>query len=385
MNRAALRRFEFFDVDTISEDISATLGCVPTCAVAEGGMLIFGDDIGNILFADQDFRVSDRRSKIFKGKIRGLAYLLDPLQSNRQYIVALGDDFRTGELPLQAIKVYIASDLSRPLYVINVTSGDSNVTSFAVLGDGNEIAVGYSNGRVLLYLWPFFRDSTQSRSAIPPPIVLLEKHSYPVAALHFCDTTPLLSPTQVDHVVRLFITLETKQVTVETEADMIASMIEEDDIEHAGIIVFDTSFTLPSTAGYPSSASLPPTPPLFTPHRDPKALDSRGSGALNVSYMRVGGVGGELVVGRPEGVCTYTVDDRGGAMAVFGEKLALCSVGRYALVVSVEDKSGGTANAATTGSTKRKPQVNIYDIRNKIICGTFRRVYVPSSDRVLMT
>lgn len=25
MNRAALRRFEFFDVDTISEDISATL------------------------------------------------------------------------------------------------------------------------------------------------------------------------------------------------------------------------------------------------------------------------------------------------------------------------------------------------------------------------
>ncbi|RYG91656.1 hypothetical protein EON65_59335, partial [archaeon] len=167
---------------------------MPTCAVAEGGMLIFGDDIGNILFADQDFRVSDRRSKIFKGKVKGLTYLLDPLQSNRQYIVALGDDFRTGELPLQSIKVYMVSDLSRPLYVINVTSGDSNVTSFAVLGDGNEIAVGYSNGRVLLYLWPFFRDSTQSRSAIPPPIVLLEKHTYPVSALHFCDATPLLTP-----------------------------------------------------------------------------------------------------------------------------------------------------------------------------------------------
>eukprot|EP01039_Chlorochromonas_danica_P001618 gene1625-1767_t len=370
MNRAALRRFEFFDVDVVSEDIVNTLGVAPTCAVAEGGMLIFGDDNGNIIFTDRDLRVTERRSKAFKGKVRGLAYLLDPQRSNRQYVIAVGEDFRPYENapPVYLVKVYSTTDLSRPMYVLNATAaGDATLTAFAVQHDGNEIALGYSNGKVLLYLGQFLKDNSQSRQSTIAPIVLLDRHIHAVSSLDFCDGP--LTKTE-DRIVRLYVTLDTKNTAMESEDELLAKVLEEDDIEGAGIIVYDTSYTLNATR---SGLVLNAT-------RDPKALDRRGSSALCSSYMR--GTG-ELILARQEAICAYTCEDRAGALAVFGEKLCLSAAGRYALVVSIEEKTtGSTSSAAAPSSKAKRPTVTIYDLKHKLICGTFKRYYLPVNDRV---
>lgn len=119
-------------------------------------MLIFGDENGSIILADRDFHINDRRSRVFKGRVRGLAYILDPQKSNRQYIIAIGEDSRSDGTnqngQVYTIKVFATTDLSRPMYVLNATVPDAYMTAFAVQHDGNEIAVGYSSGKVLLFL-----------------------------------------------------------------------------------------------------------------------------------------------------------------------------------------------------------------------------------------
>ena len=68
-----------------------------TCAVAEHGVLIFGDESGNVSITDRNFTSVERRCKLFKGQISGLAYVYDPSNSNRQYVIAIGDDARSKE------------------------------------------------------------------------------------------------------------------------------------------------------------------------------------------------------------------------------------------------------------------------------------------------
>lgn len=355
-------------------------------------MLIFGDESGHITFADRDFHVSDRRHKIFKGEVLSLAYLFDPSNSNRQFIFAVGDDSRAKEIsheetmmagggipPIYMIKIYASSDMNRPIQVINATtSGESVLTSFAVTLDGNEIAVGYSNGRVVLYPGPFFKDSTQSRPGAPT-VLFQPNHGAPVSSLYFCEFT---SKSQDERKVKLFVVLDTKEDEVDDEMTRASLMnkpagmelgVEVEDINKAGIVVFDTSYTFAN----PSKNSV-----VLAPRADPKALDNRGAPALCTSFMKTTG---ELMVSRNEALFTYTVEDRGGALAIFGEKLCLSAVSRYTMVVSIDDKpipleGGNSSNAAVK---PRKPNVNIYDLKNKIICGTTRKYTLPANDRVL--
>lgn len=79
-----------------------------------------------------------------------------------------------------------------------------------------------------------------------------------------------------------------------------------------GIIVFDTSM---------SSV-------FFTPslRRTPHALDDLGAKKGCSSFMRDTS---ELVVGREEGVFSYSIDDRGGAAGLEGVKQSVGAVGRY--------------------------------------------------------
>lgn len=68
---------------------------MPTCAAAEGGMLIFGDNTGNIIISDRNFHISERKHKVFRGEVKGVCYLFDPSNHSRQYIIALGDDSKS--------------------------------------------------------------------------------------------------------------------------------------------------------------------------------------------------------------------------------------------------------------------------------------------------
>lgn len=169
--------------------------------------------------------------------------------------------------------------------------------------------------------------------------------------------------------------------------------------------MFDTSVVMnPSGTAFVSSARHPP-----------KVLDERGASVKCSSLMK--GTS-ELVVGRGEAVYNYSVEDRGGALAIFGEKLSVCAVGRYTLVVSVDEKQAPpTATAAGAGATAgaaslpasgastpvnagsaaantqpppppadnkpRKPNVNIYDLKNKIICGTTKKYQLPVGEKIV--
>jgi hypothetical protein len=120
MNRSAFRRFEFFDVDTVSENIQLALGGQPTCAVADGGMLIFGDDNGHIIFSDRNFHISERKHKAFRGEVKGISYIFEGLSANqsRQYIIAIGDDSKPraeGDAPTPALML-----IKVCMYCVNV-------------------------------------------------------------------------------------------------------------------------------------------------------------------------------------------------------------------------------------------------------------------------
>lgn len=70
----------------------ARQGSRPTCAVAEGGMLLFGDGDGHICISDRTIHIADRKHKAFRGAVLGIAYIFDPTNPRRQYVVAVGDD-----------------------------------------------------------------------------------------------------------------------------------------------------------------------------------------------------------------------------------------------------------------------------------------------------
>ena len=52
---------------------------------------MFGDRTGHLIVSDRNFHISGRY-KVFRGDVKGLAYLYDPTSLNKQYIVVLGDD-----------------------------------------------------------------------------------------------------------------------------------------------------------------------------------------------------------------------------------------------------------------------------------------------------
>jgi hypothetical protein len=166
-----------------------------TAIVAEGGMLLFGDELGRITLTGRDIQTQsspdDRvdSKQVFRGPVYGLSYIFDPKNHNKQYIIAIGDDNpsaanrRTatasgeeksdpsGGNPSQGnsavIKVFNASDLSRPMqsFAAGYTglSASAKVASFAVLSDGSQIVVGFSNGAITLFVGNFFKDLPQNR------------------------------------------------------------------------------------------------------------------------------------------------------------------------------------------------------------------------------
>lgn len=379
MNRAAFRKFDFFEFDVITQNLSSAIGGVPTCAVAESGLLIFGDELGNIIFADRDLKVSERKHKIFNGEVLGLAYVLDTANQNRQYIVALGDDARptydataaynaspVSATPVYIIKVFSITDFQHPVQVINATVNDGLVTSFAVHSEGLEVAVGYSNGKVLVFTNVVSRDS-QGRAQTPT--VLLTNHFAGVSNLFFCESNSKSSEMKR---IKLFVVMDTRDSQVDTAGQM--NDLDQDDIEHAGIIVFDVSLSLlPNKSTY-----------VISPRQSPKALDDKGASKFNACFFKATS---ELVVARNEALYTYTVEDKGGATAMFGDKMCLHCVGRYTLIVSMEEKNTAvTGDGNTSGMTSnkaRRAMINIYDTKNRFICFSSKKQF-PANDKVAM-
>lgn len=134
----------------------------------------------------------------------------------RQYVIAAGDEYSPpetssntlgpvssadAELPdgaavtasspsRFAVKIFQASDMSRPLQAFLVTQSCVQghvLTAFSVNSDCTLISVGFSNGALMLYGGHFLQDHSLGPRAPPAPIVLFPSHQAPISALHFCE------------------------------------------------------------------------------------------------------------------------------------------------------------------------------------------------------
>lgn len=221
---------------------------------------------------------------------------------------------------LTALQIYAASDFVRPLHVLNATVNDAVLTSFAVLSDGYQIAVGYENGAVILFSGRYLQEVSNTPIRNAAYTTLQTSHAHPVTSLHFVEVP---SKKTVDRRIRLFAVMDTPDipaVDLSQAEDPNASAarppdpgLNGDDPKFAGVLIFDTSVT----AAPGNSTDFVPAP------RHPvRVLDERGAPARCATIMR--GLS-ELVVARNEAVYNYSIEDRGGALAIPGDKQCICA------------------------------------------------------------
>jgi hypothetical protein len=422
--RVQWRRFAFFDRDVISENIKAkNVDSSITCAVAEGGTLVFGDAMGHIYIADRDLELGEVKHKVFRGEVKGVSYLLDA-QHKRQFIVTAGNDSRPRTaadgtvIPnLNAsyvVKIFNVADMSRPMNAFLAATGPENahavLTAFAVTPDGTQIALGFSNRTILLYSGPFLKEGAMLRQ-VPPEILFPPRNTLlPVTGLHFCELnngggsggggkgpsssssfsssssssqpeaggngnnsnrtadklrrTRLFAVLDIDAAVAaaadansapdyfseagndeevrqlypgVFGNPKTKNMHGLNDDGSPLSASDVIDLAEGGVFVFDTTVSV----SYRGGTAMVLAPPGG--RRAVTVLDDRGGGLHCSSLMKASS---ELLVGRAEGVFSYSVDDRGAAAGFEGDKQCIATVGSYVLVASSDLKSKRTGITA---------------------------------------
>ena len=205
--------------------------------------------------------------------------------------------------------------------MLNATVNDAIVTSFAVLHDGQQIAVGYDNGAVILFSGKYFQEVSSTPIRNSAFTTLLTSHAYPVTSLHFCEVP---SKRNADRRIHLFAVMDVPDAPVmdlsqdrdNGEQGTVFTRppdpgLNGEDPKYAGVLIFDTS--LITTGGQELSGPL---------KHIVRVLDERGAAAHCATFMRGQS---ELVVARNEAVYNYSVEDKGGALAISGDKLCLCS------------------------------------------------------------
>ena len=331
--------------------------------------MLLGDSNGNITLADRNFKISWTQ-KAFSGPVRGVSYVYDVLNPRKQYVISVGEESnRTSSSgidskaqstnDLYVIKVFVTTNMSHPIQAFHAASaiqGDSTLTNFAVTSNGFQIVVGFSCGSVVLFSGNFLADGSSGRQYVPQ--ILIHNHRYAVSGLHFCE---LFNSSKVssDRYVRLYVVLNTDeersrsndQPTTINGGGVLSPELA--DMSDAGILVFDTSYSAAAGGGGAISRVAP------------KVLDFRGSSPQCSSLMKHTA---ELVVGREEGVFSYSVEDRGGAAGFEGQKQCITAVGRYVLVGCMDEKT-------------KRTMITIYDLRNKFISMSH---LLPLGETVLM-
>jgi hypothetical protein len=212
------------------------------------------------------------------------------------------------------LQVFATNDLSHPIQAFLVSSPSlqdtSPLTGFAVTSNGYQIALGFASGAILLFSGNFLVEGSVGRQYVPQP--LLHGHKFAVSGLYFCELNfNTVKAATSDRNVRLFAVLNGEasggnSSTQQPHADP--------EIADAGILAFDTSF---STYGGGIGGAINRLPT--------RVLDFVGATPQCSSLMKQTY---ELVVGREEGVFSYSIEDRGGAAGFEGEKQCVAAVGR---------------------------------------------------------
>lgn len=247
--------------------------------------------------------------------------------------------------------------------------------------DCSQIAVGYSTGAIVLYQvnnGNYGRERDHAFNNAFSTVVLLPSHASAVTSLHFAELPiqPQTTATPSSHrrLIRLFVTFAAStrdsdaSVSTQKAAEESSGSPYGSEVDQAGILVFDTS-TLNGIVNINSSSV--------------KVLDERGALSHCSTFIKATC---ELVIARSEAVYNYSVDDRGAAMAVSGDKICVCAAGRYTLIASIDDKSAATSAEIAGGLQKpRRPVINIFDLKNKIICGTAKKYQLAMNEKILFS
>jgi hypothetical protein len=435
-SRVQWRRFAFFDKDVVNERIDSSFDSVPTSARAEGGMLVFGDANGNIFITDHNFQMQGaQKFKAFRGEVKAVSYLFDSGNQRQQFVVAVGDDSRPriaadgtvvpSITKSYVIKVFNLADVSRPVNAFLASPGIDDtalLTSFSVMQDGSQIAVGFSNRAVLLFSGSFLKEGAMLRNMQPEVILSPRPALMPITGLHFCEISTKQKKTAVSNdnnirsldskknsnsssnsdagngnksrpepvkrMTRLFVVIDIDTaVAAAADANSVPYLEGNDDenmrqqypgtfgssmgmervplssndvmnMAEGGVLLLDTSVVITE------NASGTTTTQAMHGRRAMHILDERGAGS-NCSSLMLDTY--ELLLGRAEGVFSYSIDDRGGAAGFEGDKQCICTVGRYVLVGSTDLKS-------------KRASITIYDLRNKFIS---MHAQLPHGERIL--
>lgn len=216
------------------------------------------------------------------------------------------------------------------MHVINchIYTKGIQVTSLAVLSDGCQIAVGYSTGAVVLFTGNFLKESSsQMRSTSrSTQITLQSSHRYPVASLFFAEVASKQQQA-IQRRIRLFAVMDTTTTTTTSTTTVTNHQQQHqqsqskpeasDDPSISGILLFDTSITM-TTGSSNQHFSIS----MNASRHAVKVLDDRGASPNSSSFSRDTN---ELIVVRADAVYSYSFEDRGGALAISGEKLCSCT------------------------------------------------------------
>ena len=187
------KKFQFFTKEEVKVPAPAGGGAPPkqslqsvrdTCADCGRGCLVLGDDEGLVHFIRGGFRWQSYRA--YEQRVTHLHQL-----KTKGVLVAVGDDNVAGTV-VKILRVNIPQELGEPpapepasaiFKTANVTkekeiavdAGDATVTCVRASEDLKYVAVGLSNGRVILY-----RNGLDQSTKFPPP-----SSSTPITGLFF--------------------------------------------------------------------------------------------------------------------------------------------------------------------------------------------------------
>ena len=225
----------------------------------------------------------------------------------------------------------------------------------------------------ILYDYPYY---ILCSNRFYTPEVLLQrerqdKSYYPIASLHFCELKSLVNSSgKTDRRIRLFVTMNTSKALDNEMTGGGAGMIDDGSysslmrgLDTAGIICFDCSLS-----GNNHTNSMSNITPAN--RRNPVILDDM-FGVQSASCATFMKDTMELVVTRPEGVFSFSPDDRGGAAGIEGTKQCVCAIGRYVLVATTDVDKYNPNNIRTS--------VTVYDLRSKFISFYYQ---LPIGDKV---
>ncbi|KAG5438533.1 hypothetical protein PCANB_002637 [Pneumocystis canis] len=192
MSLLSWRQFNFFKVKEISnlynkKDINNTLESISSSIVTSGGGFVYAaDDIGCIRIITSEFRIIHEFFAYKNGHVTSLLFV-----HKSPFLVTIGDE---ENVPNPVLKVWylgsskedIKKTKCRTIININNHTNPYPISCFSVLDDLTHIAIGFTDGTVLLIKGDLARDRGSTQK-------IIYKSEEPITGLYFRENKKIIS------------------------------------------------------------------------------------------------------------------------------------------------------------------------------------------------